>query len=137
VSRADAAEANMGLTGWSRDVVRKSDGMVARNYLHAGEIDALNRIVVMFLDFAENQANRRKQVFLGDWSSKLDDFLRFTDRPVLETAGTVSREAAEPHAAAQYEAFDDRRRLAREQEGEAELVERIEAANRTRPGRES
>jgi hypothetical protein len=137
VSRADAAEANMGLTGWSRDVVRKSDGMVARNYLHAGEIDALNRIVVMFLDFAENQAKRRKQVFLGDWSSKLDDFLRFADRPVLETVGTVSREAAERHAAAQYEAFDDRRRLAREQEGEAELVERIEAANRTRPGRKS
>jgi hypothetical protein len=137
VSRADAAEANMGLTGWSRDVVRKSDVFVAKNYLNEAEIDELNRIVVMFLDFAEDQAKRRKQVFLGEWPVKLDDFLRFNDRPVLATAGTVSRQAADRHAAAQYEAFDDRRRLAREQEGEAELVERIEAANRTRPGRKS
>lgn len=134
-SRADATQPNMGLTAWSRNAVRKSDVMVAKNYLHEGEIDELNRIVVMFLDFAEDQAKRRKQVFLGEWPVKLDDFLRFNDRPVLATAGTVSREAADRHATEQYEAFNDRRRLAREQEGEAELVERIETATRTRPGK--
>lgn len=81
--RANSTEPNMGLTSWKGTLVRKADVTVAKNYLHADEIEELNRIVVMFLDFAEDQAKRRKQVFLADWQTKLDDFLRFNERRVL------------------------------------------------------
>ncbi|MGH9418531.1 MAG: virulence RhuM family protein, partial [Thermoanaerobaculia bacterium] len=81
--RANSAEPNMGLTSWKGGVVRKGDVTIAKNYLHAEEIAELNRIVVMFLDFAEDQARRKKQIFLRDWQTRLDDFLRFNDRNVL------------------------------------------------------
>lgn len=74
-ARADAAKPNMGLTSWKGGVVRKGDVTVAKNYLNADEIDGLNRFVVMFLDYAEDQAKRRKQVFLADWRTKLDIFV--------------------------------------------------------------
>ena len=75
-----------------RPSVRKGDVTVAKNYLREDEIDELNRIVVMFLDFAEDQARRRKQIFLHDWRTRLDEFLQFNDRNVLPDAGRVSRE---------------------------------------------
>jgi hypothetical protein len=62
----------MGLTAWKGDVVRKGDVTIVKNYLREAEIDGLNRIVVMFLDFAEDQARRRKQIFLDDWRTRLD-----------------------------------------------------------------
>ncbi len=114
--RADADEPNMGLTSWTGDRVTKTDVTTAKNYLREDEIGPLNRIVVMFLDYAEDQAERRKQVFLDDWRTKLDDFLRFNDRPVLRDAGKVSREAADRKAKEAYDAFAARRRLAREDE---------------------
>ena len=80
----------MGLTSWKGDVIRKGDVAVAKNYLHESEITELNRIVVMFLDFAEDQAQRRKQIFLRDWQTRLDDFLRFNERAVLPGAGRCS-----------------------------------------------
>lgn len=119
-ARADATQPNMGLTTWARGAVRKSDVTVAKNYLNEGEIDQLNRIVVMFLDYAEDQATRRKQVFLREWATKLDEFLKFNDRPVLATAGRVSREDADAHAGDQYEAFAARRRHAAELSGQEE-----------------
>jgi hypothetical protein len=79
-SRADQAKPNMGLMTWKGEVVRKGDVTVAKNYLKHAEIDELNRIVTMWLDFAEDQARRRKQVFLKDWDTKLDEFLKFNDR---------------------------------------------------------
>jgi hypothetical protein len=81
--RADAGQPNMGLTTFSGEVVRKGDVTVAKNYLTEEEDGELNRIVVMFLDFAEDQARRRKQIFLQDWRLKLDEFLRFNERGVL------------------------------------------------------
>ncbi len=75
-ARADHAQPNMGLTSWKSGRVAKADVTVAKNYLAADEIGELNRIVVMWLDFAEDQARRRKQVFLRDWQTRLDDFLR-------------------------------------------------------------
>ena len=119
-TRADATQPNMGLTTWARGAVRKSDVTVAKNYLNEGEIDQLNRIVVMFLDYAEDQATRRKQVFLREWATKLDEFLKFNDRPVLATAGRVSREDADAHAGDQYETFAARRRHAAELSGQEE-----------------
>ena len=106
-------------------MVRKGDITVAKNYLRAGEIEELNRIVVMFLDFAEDQARRRKQVFLQDWQTRLDEFLRFNDRHVLPDAGRVSRKAADDKAAAAYEEFAQRRREQSERDGLRELEDTL------------
>lgn len=116
--RADAGSPNMGLTSWKGDRVLKSDVTVAKNYLSAPEIDELNRIVTMWLDFAEDQARRRKEVFLKDWEEKLDEFLRFNDRAVLPDAGSVSKSAADSKALAEYEQFANRRRAMLEHEAE-------------------
>jgi hypothetical protein len=127
-TRADAALPNMGLTTWKGGIVRKGDVTVAKNYLNATEIEELNRIVVMFLDFAEDQARRRKQVFLNDWKTKLDDFLRFNERAVLPHAGHVSRDAADRKAADEYEKFAARRRAHLEAESEADALRQLEDA---------
>ncbi len=134
-SRADAAKPNMGLTAQAGRRVLKADVTVAKNYLTAPEITELNRIVVMFLDFAEDQARRRKQVFLNDWKTRLDDFLRFNDRAVLPNAGRVTREEADRKAAAEYEAFAARRRAALEAEGEVAALRALEAAAKALPKR--
>ena len=115
--RADHAQPNMGLTTWTGDGVRQGDVTVAKNFLREGEITELNRIVVMFLDYAEDQAERKKQVFLRDWRAKLDDFLRFNDRRVLPGVGRVSRDDADRHALAEYARFEDRRRALAEAAG--------------------
>lgn len=124
--RADAARPNMGLTTWKGGVVRKTDVTIAKNYLHEGEISDLNRIVVMFLDFAEDQARRRKQIFLRDWETRLDDFLRFNDRAVLPNAGAVSREEADRIAHDEYDHFAERRRLDAERAAESETFKALE-----------
>lgn len=129
-SRADATAPNMGLTSWRGSVVRKGDVTVAKNYLNESEIEELNRIVVMFLDYAEDQARRRKQIFLADWKLKLDDFLRFNDRAVLPNAGKVTPEAANRKAGHEYDAFEQRRRGQAEVLGERETVEALESAAR-------
>jgi len=131
--RANAASPNMGLTSWKGDVVRKGDVTIAKNYLYAGEIEELNRIVVMFLDFAEDQARRRKQIFLRDWQTRLDEFLRFNDRNVLPGAGAVSREEADERAEREYEHFASRRRSHREAEGETELMRQLEETAKNLP----
>ena len=132
-ARADANRPNMGLTSWKGGVVRKGDVTVAKNYLNAEEIDELNRIVVMFLDFAEDQARRRKQIFLRDWETRLDDFLRFNDRRVLPDAGRVSRDEADAKATVEYEHFAAARRDHLEDEGEGEIMRQLEDAARQLP----
>jgi hypothetical protein len=121
VARADAAKPNMGLTTWKGAVVRKGDVTVAKNYLHEEEITELNRVVTMFLDFAEDQAKRRKQVFLKDWRERLDAFLRFNERAVLPAAGSVSRDEADRRAQEEYDRFAARRRELAESEGMKQL----------------
>jgi hypothetical protein len=128
--RADAARPNMGLTTWKGGVVRKGDVTIAKNYLRENEISELNRIVVMFLDFAEDQARRRKQIFLRDWQSRLDDFLRFNERSVLPDAGKMTREEAHRLAREEYERFEERRRVEVENAGEAETMKQLEQAAR-------
>jgi hypothetical protein len=120
--RADAKKANMGLTTWKGGIVRKGDVTIAKNYLNEEEISSLNRVVTMFLDFAEDQARRRKQVFIRDWRTKLDEFLKFNERVVLKDAGRVTREDADRHAEAQYSLFEERRRKELETAAEAELI---------------
>jgi hypothetical protein len=125
VSRANADEPNMGLTSWKGGVVRKGDVTVAKNYLREDEIDELNRIVVMFLDFAEDQARRRRQIFLNDWKTRLDEFLQFNDRNVLPDAGRVSRESADETATEAYERFAARRRAQIEADALNELADAV------------
>lgn len=128
--RADHARPNTGLRTWKGDAVARSDVTIAKNYLSEDEISELNRIVVMWLDFAEDQARRRRQVFLRDWETRLDDFLRFNDRAVLPGAGSVSKAEADEHARGEYERFAARRRALREAEGERASIAALENAAR-------
>lgn len=132
-ARANAAEPNMGLTVWKGEIVRKSDVTIAKNCLQAAEIDELNRIVTMWLDFAEDQARRRKQVFLRDWQSKLDEFLAFNDRDVLLDAGRVKKSLADQKAQREYDLFAERRRSALENEGAEDTIKMLEDLARQRP----
>ena len=109
VSRADAEKPNMGLTTWKnapKGPVRKGDIGVAKNYLSEPEIAALNRIVSMYLDYAEDQAARQTPMHMADWVKKLDAFLTFNERNILTHAGTVSAAFAEEHATREFEKFD-------------------------------
>ena len=119
---------NMGLTTWKGTRVLKDDVKIAKNYLKENEIKELNRIVGMFLDYAEDQAQRRKQVFIKDWPERLDAFLSFNDREVLPGLGKISRAAAEQRAFAAYEQFNERRRLAAEGQGAIDSMAALEDA---------
>ncbi|HHR6446495.1 virulence RhuM family protein [Morganella psychrotolerans] len=116
-SRADASQPDMGLTSYKSGEVRKTDVTVAKNYLRENELKELNRIVNMWLDFAEDQALRRKQVFLQDWDTKLDQFLSFNDREVLQGAGGISKKSADEKAKAAFNIFAQKRRQLKEAEG--------------------
>jgi len=129
--RADASKPNMGLTSWKGSKVRKGDVTIAKNYLNHGEIEHLNRIVEMYLNYAEDQAKRRRQIFMRDWREKLDVFLQFNERNILTNAGKVTKEVADKLALEQYETFY-RNRLSTEARDEAltddEELKNIEAA---------
>lgn len=127
-SRIHHALPHAGLTTWAGDEVRKSDVTIAKNYLREDEVRALNRIVTMWLDFAEDQAERRKQVFMADWQVKLDEFLRFNDREVLPDAGKRTRKQADAIAHAEFEKYARRRRAEKEALGAAENIQALEAA---------
>jgi hypothetical protein len=127
VQRADASQPHMGLNTWKGAQVGKADVSTAKNYLREGEITELNRIVTMWLDFAEDQALRRKEVFLKDWAERLDAFLSFNERQVLDGAGAVSHKQAVAHAEDQYERFAARRRQALEAEGEGYAARLLKA----------
>lgn len=125
--RADSSQPNMGLKAWHGGVVRKGDVTVAKNYLREEEIEQLNRLVGMFLDFAEDQAKRKKQVFLQNWVTRLHDFLNLNERAILTHAGKVSREEAHQRAEQEYERFAASRRAALEAQGEADLLGLLDA----------
>lgn len=131
--RADSSRPNMGLTTWKSGSVQKADVTIAKNYLKEPEIGELNRIVSMWLDFAEDQARRRKEIFLKDWSEKLDAFLNFNERNVLTGAGRVSKMDADAHAESEYEQYAARRRALLEAEGAEFNVRALEEAAKTLP----
>ena len=108
----------MGLTNFHGTDVVKKDVTVAKNYLNEKEITALNRIISMWLDFAEDQASRKKQFFLKDWTQKLDEFLAFNDRQVLQNAGSISKQQADEKAYLEYDKFAKNRRQEKERLGE-------------------
>ena len=107
-SRADSAKPNRGLSAWKNSPhgrIRKDDVAVAKNYLDERELNALNRIVTMYLDYAELQATNRVVMRMKDWIKRMDAFLRFNERDVLDNPGKVSAEIAKAFAEKEYEKY--------------------------------
>ena len=107
--RADHSLPNMGLTTWKNQnkggKIRKADTSVAKNYLAETEISNLNRLVTMFLDFAENLAQKGRRMSMRDWHEKLDDFLRFNEYQILSNFGKIKKSSADKIAAAEFKKF--------------------------------
>ena len=107
-SRANAGLPTMGLTTWKRSPkgkIIKSDVTIAKNYLNEKEISELNRVVTMYLDYAENQAERQIPMKMRDWVDKLDSFLQFNDYSVLKNSGTITASIAKKLAEQQFDKF--------------------------------
>jgi hypothetical protein len=105
VQRANASVPNMGLTSYPGERVKLEDAKVAKNYLSAEELEALNRIVTAYLEFAELQAMNRRPMTMADWIVKLDDFLKLSERDILTHAGRISQDQAADHARREFEKF--------------------------------
>jgi hypothetical protein len=107
-SRADSEKLNMGLTTWKNapdGKIRKDDVVIAKNYLDEQELDTLNRIVTMYLDYAELQAKKGIVMSMADWIVKLETFLQFNEREILSHHGTVSAAIAKTFAESEYEKY--------------------------------
>ena len=107
-NRVDSNKQNMGLTSWKNSPngrIRKDDVVVAKNYLSLEELDFFNRIVTMYLDYAEMQAKNKKVMYMKDWIVKLDAFLQFNEKEVLEHKGKISHEVAVTLALNEFEKY--------------------------------
>ena len=125
--RIDPNKANMGLTSFKGSIVRKGDIGTAKNYLQQDEIDELNRIITMYLDYAEDQAKKRKAISMDGWADKLDTFLEFNERDLLTHAGKLRMEVAQKLAVESYEEFDAKRKEADAIAAEEEDIKELEA----------
>ena len=106
--RADARKDFMGLTTWTGAMPQKTDAEIAKNYLSQEEISTLNRIVSLYLDFAELQAEEHRPMYMKDWIAILDDFLLISRKEILTHAGTISAKLAKAKADAEYDKFKER-----------------------------
>lgn len=106
--RADAEKDFMGLTTWSGAMPTKPEAEIAKNYLTHEEIKSLNRIVSLYLDFAEMQAEEHRPMYMKDWVNILDDFLRISRKDILTHAGKISAKLAKEKADQQYDKFKER-----------------------------
>lgn len=107
-SRADSSKQNMGLTSWKNSPkgrIRKTDVSIAKNYLDEKELNILNRIVAMYLDYAELQADNRIVMYMKDWIEKLDAFLQFNGKEILDNPGKVSAEIAKIFSEGEFEKY--------------------------------
>ncbi|MEK6780948.1 MAG: virulence RhuM family protein [Bacteroidota bacterium] len=107
-ARVDNTKQNIGLTTWKnapKGSIRKTDVGVAKNYLNEKELDGLNRIVTMYLDYAESQAQKGVVMYMKDWIAKLDAFLKFNEEAVLKHQGKVSHEVALALAEGEFEKY--------------------------------
>ena len=107
-NRADSKKENMGLTNWSQcpnGKIIKSDVIIAKNYLSEDELYSLRIIVSAYLDLAESRAIRRIPMTMEDWSNKLDDFLKLTDREILQDSGKISHKIACDKAESEFEKY--------------------------------
>lgn len=101
-----------------------------KNYLHADELSALNRIATMFLDYAEDRASQRQNLRMGDWQQYVDRFVEFNERPLLTNAGSISHERMREIAHERYAAFDAKRRKAEALAADAEDIRELEAVEK-------
>jgi len=115
----------MGLTSWAGEKVRKKDIAVAKNYLNEDEIKQLNRIVTMYLDYAEDQAQRNNPLYMKNWEEKLNKFLQFNDREILNNPGKISKEVAKALAVDEYEKYS-RQRIEKESSKKNDFDEFLE-----------
>jgi hypothetical protein len=106
--RADAQKDFMGLTTWSGAMPTKPEAEIAKNYLTQAEIKSLNRIVSLYLDFAEMQAEEHRPMYMKDWINILDDFLRISRKDILTHAGKISAKLAKEKADTEYDKFKER-----------------------------
>ena len=134
-ARADSGRPNMGLTNWTGAHPRKDAVSIAKNYLDEKELDALNRIVTLYLEFAELQALNRKPMYMGAWIAKLDEFLRISERDILTHAGKVSHEIAALKAEAEFQKFEQKR-LAEPTQAEKDFEEAVKKLKKLKsPGK--
>lgn len=105
---ANAEKDFMGLTSWTGALPKRTDAEIAKNYLSSDELDTLNRIVSLYLDFAELQAKSHKPMYMKDWIQKLDDFLKLSGKELLSHAGKISAELAKQKADTEYDKFKER-----------------------------
>lgn len=106
--RADVTKDFMGLTSWTGAMPKRDDAKIVKNYLDKNELDTLNRIVSLYLDFAELQAKLHRPMYMRDWIAKLDDFLRLSGQELLTHVGHISAELAKVKADAEYGKFKER-----------------------------
>jgi hypothetical protein len=128
--RANAGKPWMGLTSWAGSRPRKGDAVVAKNYLDEAELEVLNRIVSMYLEFAELQARSRRPMYMRDWIAKLDEFLKISDRDILTHSGEVSHEVAMLKADTEFQEYE-RRLLAEPTAAEKAFEEAARRIERT------
>ncbi|EHL32303.1 virulence RhuM family protein [Legionella drancourtii] len=108
LERADSSKPHMGLTNWEgspNGKILKTDVSVAKNYLNADELDSLGRIVNAYLELAEDRARRKIPMTMEDWATRLDKFLEFDERDVLQNAGKISAKIAKDHAESEFEKY--------------------------------
>ena len=131
--RADADKLHMGLMTWKnapKGKIRKPDVAIAKNYLTGKELQELNRIVTMYLDYAEMQAERRLTMTMSDWVEKIDAFLKFNEKDVLSNAGKVSADVAEKLALKEFTKFRKRERMIETQEPVSDFDKLVDKTRR-------
>ena len=124
--RLDHRKPYCGLTTWSGDLPRLDDSRVAKNYLTDDELRTVNRLTTMFLDYAEDQTGKRKQLFLSDWAAQTDKFLEFNDRDVLTHKGKRSRTQMETTTKREWDAYQQRLTAGLEEKDMAAIEEAIQ-----------
>ena len=136
MARANPADPHVGLLAWKGDQVRKTDIVVAKNYLTEDEIDTLNRLVVIFLETAELRAKGRQETRMAFWKQNVDQIIASNGFPLLTHAGTIRHQQMEMHTDALYRQFDQNRKqreaIAADQQDEADL-QALEAQLKRRP----
>ena len=129
-SRANADEINMGLTTWNGQKLLAPDVVIAKNYLKKDEMEKLDRLTVMYLDYAELQAERRIPMTMVDWAIKLDGLLSLNEMEILTHKGKISKELAEKKAKAEYHKYDEKRRQQEIIDSDIEFAKEIEEIKR-------
>jgi hypothetical protein len=131
IQRADANAANMNLSTWKGNVVRKGDITIAKNYLNTDEIDSLNRLTVIFLETAELRVKDRKNLTINYWRDNVDKLLTFNDKPILNSPGRISHAQMEKQVHALYEQFDGRRKQQQAIDADAQDLDELNAVAKT------